>query len=135
VEVVASKALGSTGITPWVVRVYPAKSDLTPVVSDKRDEQTLGVSGMATTSSASAFVSTGTFSVNTGLAPDKGMCVTVGPQAFSPSGYVGLDTASADPDGVFMTSSSSGVTYAVPSSTSTRDLRIRVWGRYKYPAP
>ena len=131
VEVVASKALGSSGTTPWTVRVYSAGADLKPVLTDKRDEQTLGVTAMAATSTPTAFMPTGTFTTNTGLDPAKGMCVTIGPVAFSPSGYVGYDGSSTDAAGAWMTSSNAGVTYGTPSTT--RDMRIRVWGRYKYP--
>ena len=86
---------------------------------------------MAATSTPTAFMPTGTFTTNTGLDPAKGMCVTIGPVAFSPSGYVGYDGSSTDAAGAWMTSSNAGVTYGTPSTT--RDMRIRVWGRYKYP--
>lgn len=130
VEVVASKSLGSTGSTPWIVRVYSAGADLKPVLADKRDEATLSTSLLPTTSTPTALIPLG-FTANSGLDPAKGMCVTVGPQAFSPSGLVGYDAASSDAAGAWMTSSTGGTLYTTPSTT--RDMRVRVWGRYKYP--
>lgn len=133
IEIVSSLALVSSGTTPWVVRLYSAGADQKPVLSDKKDEVTLAVSGMVKTNSPSLPVSTGALGANSALDPAKGMCVTVGGQAFSPEGYVGFNSASTDPAGAFMTSINSGVSYGTPSGT--RDMKISVWGRYTYPGP
>ena len=135
VEFVASRAVGSTFTTPWVVRLYPATStlDQRPLLSDKKDEQTLSATAMTATNTPVTWYSSGTFTASAGLDSSKGMVITLGPNTGSPSGFVSLDSASIDPAGQMMTSANSGGGYTV--SPLTRDLRIRVWGRYKYPGP
>jgi prepilin-type N-terminal cleavage/methylation domain-containing protein len=131
VEFVASKAPTGTGSTPWVVRVFSAGPDLKPVLAEKRDEATLAISLLPSTTTPTNFLTGGVFAGNAGLDPAKGMCITVGPQPFSPSGFVGYDASSSDAAGAWMTSSTGGTLYTTPSTT--KDMRVKVWGRYKYP--
>jgi prepilin-type N-terminal cleavage/methylation domain-containing protein len=134
VEFIASRAVGSVGLAPWVVRLYNPISDADrrPDLSNKRDEQTLNASVMTATSSPTTWYSSGTFAGNTGLSKDSGMVITLGPTGV-PIGYVGFDSASTDAAGQMDVSSNGGLGYT--ASPTTRDLRIRVWGRYKYPGP
>ena len=120
---------------PWVVRLYPATStlDLRPLLTSKQDEQTLSATAMNAAATPTNWYSSNTFTANAGLDSTKGMVITLGPNTGSPSGVVSLDAASVDLAGQLMTSANSGGGYTV--SPATRDLRIRVWGRYKYPGP
>jgi prepilin-type N-terminal cleavage/methylation domain-containing protein len=135
VEFVASRVASGTNTAPWIVRLYPATSgtDLRPVVASKLDEQTMAASSMTLSNSPTLRYSSGAFVTNAGLDTTKGMVITVGPNTTSPSGYVGFDAASSDAAGQMVTSANSGGGYTV--SPATRDLRVRVYGRYKYPGP
>ena len=135
VEVVASRVASGTATAPWIVRLYPATSgtDLRPIVASKLDEQTMAASTMTLTNAPVTRYSSGAFVTNAGLDTAKGMVITIGPNTSSPSGFVGFDAASVDVAGQMMTSANSGGGYTV--SPATRDLRVRVYGRYKYPAP
>jgi hypothetical protein len=132
VEVMAAKPIGAIGTTPWKVKLYyPASAtDLRPATAQLLEQQDLPVSSLVT-SSTPAWVPPITFSVNSGLDATRGLCLVVGPQAFSPSGTVGFNAAGSGPAAAMLTSSNGGVSYNTPNAS--RSLRVRVYGKYKYP--
>jgi prepilin-type N-terminal cleavage/methylation domain-containing protein len=67
------------------------------------------------------------------LLPNTRYCVVVSQSLLGTTGSVSLDTASADANGFLATTSTGGLTaWTTPAG---RDMRVRVYGRYKYPQP
>jgi hypothetical protein len=132
VEFVAAKPVGAVGTTPWKVRLYnPAgASDWRPATASMVDEQSLPLSSMVTSSTPNWITSPVVFSVNSGLDPNRGLCLVIGPQAFSPNGTVGFNSSGAASGTAMLTSSNAGTTYNTPNTS--RSLRVRVRGKYKY---
>jgi prepilin-type N-terminal cleavage/methylation domain-containing protein len=138
VEFTAARNTGiNPGTSPWVVRLYPAVNGVTDLRPDltagKKDEQTLSATAMAAATTPTVWYSSGVFSGNSGLDVNKGMVITLGGASSSPAGSVSYDGLSTDLAGQLLTSSNGGGIYT--TQTATRDLRIKVWGRYKYPGP
>ena len=132
VQFVAAKPVGAIGTSPWKVRLYnPASAtDMRPATTSMVDEQSLPIASMVTSSTPQWITSPVLFSANSGLDPSRGLCLVIGPQAFSPSGTVGFSTSAPVAGTAMLTSSNGGTTYNTPNTT--RSLRVRIRGKYKY---
>ena len=133
VQFMASRVSGSTTGRQWFVRLYHANADGTPNLGlGVIEEQTLQMSSLTTGMQWSPLI--GFTKLDQNLDCNTGYCVVVGQNVVSTvisNGSVGYDGASGDANGVWSTySSTSGW-----QSSGTRDMKIRVMGRYKYPAP
>ena len=67
------------------------------------------------------------------LEPNARYCIIVSQSLLGATGSVSLDTASTDANGCLATTGTGGLTpWTTPAG---RDMRIRVYGRFKYPQP
>ena len=67
------------------------------------------------------------------LDPATRYCIVVSQSTLAATGSVSLDTVSTDSNGVLATTGTGGV--SLWTNPAGRDMRIRVYGRYKYPQP
>jgi hypothetical protein len=132
VEFVAAKPVGAIGSSAWYVRLYNpgTGTDMRPSGLPVEDQR-LPIASLPVSGTASWITSPVAFSSNTGLDPSRGLCLVIGPQAFSPSGTVGFNSAGGGAGGAMLTSSNAGTTYNTPNAS--RSLRVRIYGRYKAP--
>jgi prepilin-type N-terminal cleavage/methylation domain-containing protein len=122
---------GSGTIT---VGIYPTDSSgnrpTFPLPAPIEKKTILG-SSLPTAAGWSAII---TFSdLNQKLEPNTRYCIIVTQSLLGATGSVSLDTASTDANGVLSTTGTGGLTaWTTPAG---RDMRVRVYGRYKYPQP
>jgi hypothetical protein len=116
----------SSNSRTWKVQLREADTLGRPTMT-VIEERSLSMSSLSTTPKWAAVA----FSVNTGLDPSKRYCIVFGQSLLTgqPSGTVVYDSAGT---GGFATSLD-GMVWGSPSST--RELRLKVYGRYKYPSP
>lgn len=133
VQFMAARASGSTTGRYWSVQLRYANADGTPNMTREAIEtKTLPMGSMATTMQWSPLIQF--TNLNQDLDCDTGYCVVVTQTAAGgvlSNGAVGYNGASSDANGKW--SASSTLTGWQPSGT--RDMKVRVLGRYKYPAP
>ena len=131
VQVMGTRAL--LGATATItVGLYPADADGKPPVPLPAAIEKRTVSALVLPSST-GWSQVVTFSdVNQALAPTGRYCVIVSQSSLTGAGSVSLDASSSDANGTLCQTTTAGGSW---SKQTTRDMRIRVYGRYKYPAP
>jgi prepilin-type N-terminal cleavage/methylation domain-containing protein len=132
VEFVAARSPTGINTTPWLVRLYKSVGTQ-PAAGSPLEEQRLPVSSLVASTTPAWLLAPVVFSVNSGLKPTEGACVVIGPQAFSPSGNAGFNAGPVSSGGAMFTSTTGGLTFG--AANTSRSLKIRVYGRYKYPGP
>ena len=133
VQFMAVRASGSTAGRYWFVRLYHANADGTPNLGlGVIEEKTLPMGSLTTTMQWSPLI--GFTKLDQNLDCNTGYCVVVGQSTLGgllSNGSVGYNGASSDANGKWSAYS----TLSGWQSSGTRDMKIRILGRYKYPAP
>jgi hypothetical protein len=125
VEIMGTRMPGATG--SWTVSLYSASGNV-PNLLGLVDRKTIPASSLPTSLGWSQVI---TFTNDHQLTAGQRLCVVV--SQTGTAGTVSIDTASADTNGFWSTSATSGTVWT--TATTTRDMRIRVKGRYTYPGP
>lgn len=128
VQVVASRVSGGTTGKYWTVSLCPSDAFGKPNFLAPVEQQTLQMSSLGTSAGWSPMI---TFTGAHNLDPAKQYWVVVSQSVLTTTGSVmyAASTATADPFAVTSTSGSAWTVY------SGRDMKVKVYGRYKYPAP
>ena len=133
VQFMSVRASGSTTGRYWTVQLRYANADGTPnMTREPIETKTLPMSSLTTTMQWSPLVQF--TNLDQDLDCNTGYCVVVSQTTLGgvlSNGSVGYNAASSDANGKW--SGYSTVTGWQPSGT--RDMKVRVLGRYKYPAP
>ena len=132
VEFVAARSPLGITTTPWLVRLYKAVGNQ-PAPGAPLEEQRLPTSSLVASSTPAWLLAPVMFTTNSGLQPTEGAVIVFGPQSFSPSGTAGFNPGPVSTGGGMLSSTNGGFTFA--NANTSRSLRIRVYGRYKYPGP
>jgi hypothetical protein len=125
IEIMGTRTPGASG--SWTVSLYSASGNV-PNLLGLIDRKTVAASSLPTALGWSQVI---TFTTDHQLAPGQRYCVVV--SQTGSAGTVSIDSASTDSNGFWSTSSTSGTLWT--STATTKDMRIRVKGRYKYPGP
>jgi prepilin-type N-terminal cleavage/methylation domain-containing protein len=124
VQIMGTRTVGATG--SWTVGLYAA-SGSTPNMLTLIDKKTLAATSLPTGTPGWSPVIT--FTNDHQLSPSDRYCVVIS-QSGSAVGSVSFDSASTDATGVWSNSGTGGTLW---TGSTTRDMRIRVMGRYKSP--
>lgn len=136
VQVMMSRIIASpasmTGKS-FYVKLYAADPATRLPTGLPLEEKTIAMSSLTTSMNWSPVV---TFSANSGLDPAKGYCIVIGqPLLTTTFGSAGYDNSSTDGNTLFSQSNLGGAALSWTAPSPSRDLKVRVYGRYTYPAP
>jgi prepilin-type N-terminal cleavage/methylation domain-containing protein len=122
-------ATGSTTGKSWTVSLCPdllgKPNTLNPI-----EQKTLPMSNFATTAKWSSLLPFTNTAQN--LNPSQKYWIVVSQSALTTTGTVSFDNSSGDTADPAATTATAGTLW---TSYTTRDIKIRVYGRYKYPGP
>lgn len=131
VQLMASRSAGSTTGKSWTISLCP--SDLLtgkPNILAPIEQTTLTMAALSTTQAWSPVISFTNAAQN--LSPSQRYWIVVSQSLLTTTGSVGFNTASTSTGDPFATSTTSGTIW---TTYAGRDMKVRIYGRYKYPAP
>lgn len=133
VQLMASRAVGSTAqlaARSWTVSLCASDALGKPNFAAPIEQQTLTMTGLSTGMAWSPVISFTNAAQN--LSPTQQYWIVVSQSILSTTGSVGFDSASTATANPFAATSTSGTSWA---TFTGRDMKIRVYGRYKYLTP
>lgn len=131
VQLMANRVSGSTTGKYWIVSVCPSDpltgkpNSLAPI-----EQQTLEMSSLTTSQGWSPLIPFTVITQN--LDPSKRYWIVVSQSVLTTTGNVGFNGASTVTADPIATTSTAGTTW---TTYTGRDMKIRIYGRYKYPSP
>lgn len=131
VQLVANKSSSASGSSKWTVSLCPSDALGAPNFLAPIEQQTIEMSKLTTTVAWTPSTQL-LFSGAHNLDPTKRYWIVVSQSVIASTGnvqYVPSSTVTADP---YATTITAGGSWTLHTG---RDMKIRVYGRYKYPAP
>ena len=128
-QFMANKASTANSTSKWTVSLCPSDALGKPNFLAPIEQQTLEMGKLTNSAAWSPLI---TFTGAHNLEPTTQYWVVVSQTIIAPTGNVVYVSSSSVPAQPFATSTTAGGSWTVNTG---RDMKIRVYGRYKYPAP
>jgi hypothetical protein len=125
VQIMATRTASSTTTAKWNVMLCPSDATGKPNTLAPIETQTLALNTLAMTAGWSPVIA---FSTQQNLDPKQRYWIVVSQTQVTTTGSVAYDPASSDFNDPYASTFS-----GIWSTYTTRDMKVRVYGRYKYP--